>query len=109
MSADARNGQIDDKTPQGGIKIRVAATRRRDADKLRRHCSLLAWRSKQAWGTGECRWTPKRVGQDKIHREMRTKIHVKTTRRRSDDKLLLIAAALAWRSRRPVTGRVNVA
>ncbi len=109
MSADARNGQIDDKTPQGGIKIRVAATRRRDADKLRRHCSLLALRSKQAWGTGECRWTPKRVGQDKIHREMRIKIHVEMTWRRSHDKLQLIAAAAARRSNRPVTERVNVA
>ncbi len=108
MSTGARSGQINDKSPQGGMKIRSAAAKRRGADKLRRHCSLLAWRSKQAWGTGECCWTPKRVGQDKIHREMRMKIHVVGTWRRSHDELQFIAAALARRSKRPVTGRVNI-
>jgi len=39
---------------------------------------------------------------------MRMKIHVGMTRRRSHDELQFIAAALARRSKMPVTGRVNI-
>jgi hypothetical protein len=72
---------------------------------------LPRWRAERngSYGMGECCGKPLRGKTDIIHRRLRIKIRVEATRRREADKLPRNVAALAWPSRKPVTGWVNVA
>jgi hypothetical protein len=63
---------------------------------------------KQAYGTGECGWTPLRGERAEIHRDLRMKSAPKAARRRRADEVELIAAIRRGGRRRPVTERVNL-
>jgi hypothetical protein len=62
----------------------------------------------QAYGTGECSWTPLRTERAKFHRDLRMISVPRSARRRRADELKLIASIRRGGRRRPVTERVNL-